>query len=239
MVKIETYKLLEKHVIFNAKKVSEISQKSRAYSRLLISRMLKRGQIYKIERNKYTVYYDPILIASHIVWPSYVSCWAGLRYYNLTEQLPTVIHVITPRKRLRKEIVFANTKIIFIKIKPRLFFGYNKILYDPRKGFEIFVADREKTIIDSALLKKVSFSTLAEIIREKIDEIDCKKLIKYLLKIRNITLIKRFGFILERFGVKTNKLQRFVTGRFVLLDYAMPAKGKKNKKWRVVVNVKL
>ncbi|MCQ8898325.1 MAG: hypothetical protein NQU48_02650 [Hadesarchaea archaeon] len=63
--------------------------------------MKREKLIREIERNKYTLHEDPLLIASSITWPSYISCWAALSHHHLTEQLRTAIHVVTTRSRKR------------------------------------------------------------------------------------------------------------------------------------------
>lgn len=236
MVKVELYKELEKHVVFNAKKVSEVTIKSKGYARLLIHRLQRSGLINKIEKDKYTTYNDPFLVASHIVWPSYISCWSAVRYYNLTEQLPNIIHVITTRSKKRKRIKFKGAELVFIKVKKDFFYGYGKVIY---RDFEIFVADKEKALIDSAVLKKISFSQLMRIIKENKREIDFGKLITCLLKSNNTTAIKRFGYLFDKLNVECEALAKSIDKNYVPLDYCFPGKGRKNSKWKVIVNVRI
>ena len=162
MKRISLIKRLEKYPIFTLKTVSEIIEKERNYSKLVIYRLKKYKLIYEIEKNKYTLNKDPLIIASNIIWPSYISGWSALRYYNLTEQLPQAVNVITTRARKKRKINFNNTKIIFTKIRPKYFFGYKRERYD---NFDIFIADKEKALIDSALLRKVSFQEISSIIK--------------------------------------------------------------------------
>lgn len=236
MAKIELYKQLERCVVFDVKKVSELANASASYARLLIHRMKKRGLIARIERNCYTVHDDAFLIASRIVWPSYISDLAALNWYHLSEQLPTTIVVITTKGRRRKEILFGNAKIVFVRVKPKYFFGYGKVIY---RDFEIFVADKEKAIVDTTLLRRMSFSEIAEIVKKNKRELDFKKMALYVLKTADFGTIKRLGFILERLGGDVKALKRLVRGRYLPLDYALQGKGKKNDRWRVIENVKL
>jgi predicted transcriptional regulator of viral defense system len=228
---------LEKYPVFNLKTLKDIIDKDSGYSKLVIYRLKKDKLIFEIEKNKYTTKKDVILISSNILWPSYISGWSALRYYNLTEQLPQIILIITTRKRKKKEIKFNNTKIIFTNVKPKYFFGYKKERYG---DFDIFIAEKEKALIDSALLKKVSFSEIFEIVRNNIKDINVDLLISYLIKIKNKTLIKRFGFLLDKLGIdKYNELNKFINSKYIILDYALAEKGKKNRKWKVIENVKL
>lgn len=237
MKRLSLLKELEKHPVFNLKTVKETIGKNSNYAKLVIYRLKKDGHVFEIEKNKYTTKKDPVLVASNIIWPCYISCWSALRYYNLTEQLPQNIHVITTRTRKKRQISFNNTKIIFITIKPKYFFGYKKERY---QDFNIFIADKEKAIIDSALFKKVSFSEICSILKNNVKNVNTNLLTDYLLKTRNKALIKRFGYLLSKLGIdEYGKLKKLIDFKYVPLDYALPSKGKKDKKWRVIENVEL
>lgn len=228
---------LEKYPVFNLKTLSEIIGKNRDYAKLVIYRLKKEGLIFEIERNRYTLNKDPLLVASNILWPCYISSWTALRYYNLTEQLPQISYIMTTRAKKKKEVIFNNTKIVFIKIKPKYFFGYKKEIYN---GFQIFIAEKEKALLDSVLFKKISFSEISDIINNNIKNINVPLLISYLIKIKNKAMIKRFGFLLYKNNIDIyKKVKKFIDFKYVPLDYAIKAKGEKNKKWKIIENVEL
>ncbi len=171
---------LQKYAVFTSKIVLDILEKKKNYVNLLLYRLSNAKLIFRIERDKYTVYKDALLVASRILWPSYISGWSALQYHNLTEQLPSTIDVFTTRSKKKKEIEFANAKIRFIKSKTENLFGFNKVHY---KGMEIFVASKEKAIADSFAFNLVSESELLEIISKNRDELEIKLISKYLMKI--------------------------------------------------------
>ena len=231
MKTLELLEKMKKQVVFTSR-ILDIPGNS--YANLYIHRLKKRKLIENIEKNLYTIYKDPFLIASRIVWPSYLSCWTGLKFHNLTEQIPYVIFVVIPY--YKKAIKFRNTSIIFIATKSKNFFGYDKVNY---QGFEIFVADREKSIIDSALFKKSSFSELIEIIESHLDELDLKKFVRYLKRIGNKSLMKRFGYLFDTMGMNFYPaLKKYIDKVYIPLDYAKKKIGLKNKKWMVIQNAK-
>lgn len=238
MKKIQLIGELSKYPVFRLKTVKEIINKNKEYTKLVIYRLKKDRLIFEIERGKYTIQKDPFIIASNIIWPSYISCWSALRYYNLTEQLPETFLVISTKARKKAKIEFGNAKIVFIKIAPKYFFGYKKEIYN---GFEIFIAEKEKALIDSCLLKKISFSEIYEIIENNKKEIDFDLLIDYLIKIKNKALMKRFGFLLDKMRIDADKLKKLIDFKYVPLEYSIrtKAKDKKNKKWKVIENVEL
>jgi|SRR3989344_9109281 len=227
---IDLLEYLRKYIVFDTLTLENEINKTRNYSNLVLYRLEKTGRIHKIEKNKYTLYKDPFLLASRIIWPSYISGWAAFKYYNLTEQIPHDISVITTRSK--RNLRFNNIKIVFKKIKGKNFFGYEKIKYN---NFEIFIANPEKAIIDSALLKMSSFSEIIEIFFN--NKLKIVKLLKYLKKTKNKSLIKRFGYLLELKGKDHyQELKKFVDTTYVPLDYSKKKTGKRNEKWRLIIN---
>jgi len=179
--RIKLLKELEKYPVFTTNIVSGITKKEKPYTRLIIHRLKKAGLIYELERDRYTLHYDPLLVASRILWPCYISSWAAIRYYNLTEQLPTGIEVVTTRPKEKRKMKFANATIRFSRIKKDNFFGFGKV---PFGGFEIFMAEKEKALADALYLRQMTFQTFLEIVNEHRKEINIRKLASYLKKMK-------------------------------------------------------
>ena len=177
--RIEILKQLAAYPVFTVKTIKDVFNKEKNYGKLITYRLKKAGLIFGLEKNKYTLHEDPVIVASHIVWPSYITSWAALQYHHLTEQLPRTIDVVTSRSRKKKEISFANGKINFIKTKPKNLFGFKKSYY---RGFKIFVADGEKAIADAFIISRISEPELLEIISKNRGELDLKLIKKYVKK---------------------------------------------------------
>lgn len=193
----------------------------REYLRLKLHRMVERGDLTRIERGKYTVHDDPMIYATHIETPSFFSYWTALRHYNLTTQQPSRLHVVTRKNRGDFEnIKFHSTKNIF---------GYEKKIY---RDFHIFMADKERVLLDCLSKSTVPVEELKEVAREA----DREKVIKYCEKSRNKALSKRAGFLLEETGKEMDELQEYVDHNYTTLDLSKPRDGKKDTRWKVVVN---
>src|SRR3989338_1228522 len=95
---------LKKYPLFDLIKVARKLKTSKGYLRLFIHRLKKKGVILSIEKDKYTLCKDPWVVASHMVWPNYISGWAALRYHNVTEQIPNTIEIVTSKKRRKREL---------------------------------------------------------------------------------------------------------------------------------------
>ena len=229
-------KKLEKYPTFNIDTFANIIDKDKNYAKMHINRLKNRGVVKQIQRNVYTVQEDPLTIASRIIWPSYISLWAALRYHNLTEQMPNRTSVITTRLKSRENIQLINATIIFEKTDPKYFFGFSKIKI---QGFEVFMADPEKALIDAVLLKKISTSEIYSILRGNIKNISTKKLVDYILRTKNHALAKRFGWMLDSLGCAyAKRLTKQTYKTLIPLDVTLPNSGLNDKKWGIIVNIR-
>ncbi len=236
-MKISLSKSLERYVVFDTNVVKGIIKKDAPYTRLFLHRLKESGDIFQVERNKYTVHKDAFLIASRMVWPSYISMWSAIRFHNFTEQIPQSVWVITTRKRRRKDIHFADANIVFVVTKPKYFFGYKKVDF---KGFEIFIADPEKCIVDGILFRRISPPEIFAILKGNLRSISTDRLVSYAVKTKNKALIKRLGFLLDKLHLDYHKkLEKYVSHPYTPLQYNLPARGKLNEKWKIVENVRV
>lgn len=234
----ETYgvlKKLESYPTFGVDTIANITGAKAGYARLYINRLEKKGMIQKIQRNVYTVQKDPLVIASRITWPSYISLWSAIRYHGLTEQLPNEISVLTTSAKSRKAVSVIGTSIIFTRIKPEYFFGFSKIIID---GFEVFMAEPEKAILDMVMFKKSSLSEVYSIMEENAGVLSLEKLADHVVRAGNAAAAKRLGWVLDRLGsAAAKKLLPMTYGTSIPLDYARPLSGVTDHKWGVNKNM--
>lgn len=228
MNKISLLKILGSYPLFTINDFIKITKSKPEYARTHLYRLKKEGIVFQIERGKYTAHDDPMVYASHIRVPSYISFWTAIRYYDLTEQLPNDIMIASSRSK--KMILPAATRIRFFKLKH--LWGYKKDRY---RGFDIFIAEKEKCIIDCLLIKNLPFDEVAKAIKA-VSEIDKEKLTDYAIRTGNRALMKRLGFLLEHSGFKTDKLLNRIGSNYTTLDWDSGKKGKKNKKWKLIIN---
>jgi len=227
--KIELLKDLGNYPLFTFNDFVRIMGVSIEYARTMLYRMKKEGLVFYIERGKYTIHDDPLIFASYISVPSYISFWTALRFYNLTEQLPIEIMLAVPE--YRKPIKFMDIPITFTKISE--FWGYKKVRYGK---FDIFMAEKEKCIIDSLLVKKIPLDEIFNILQT--GELNNKRLIEFAMKTKNKSVMKRLGYMIESCGVDASRLQEKINSdrNYILLDWNFPKKGKRNTKWKLIIN---
>ncbi|MFB6208545.1 MAG: hypothetical protein ABEJ56_00210 [Candidatus Nanohaloarchaea archaeon] len=207
--------------LFNLNEAQRQLKEDRSYLKTKIQRAVQKGDLKRIERNKYTLHDDPLIYASHIEKPSYISLWSGLRYYDLTTQTPRKIDVMTPvdRKDL-DNIRFYYTQDMF---------GYKKKRY---KGIEIFMAEKEKLLIDCLSRKQVAVSELIELV----EEVEIDKLVELAERTGKKSVKKRLGFLFEK--LRDEEVEEFMVEdtNYTPLELSQPAEGEKNPDWMVLVN---
>ncbi len=174
---------LRRYPVFTVRDIARALNKKKEYAYLQAYRWKKKNIIHEIEKGKYTLETDPFLIASWIVWPSYISGWATLQYYHLTEQLPFTIQVITTRKRNRKVIQYGNATIEFTRVKPSFLKGYRQVLYQQK---ELFIAEKEKALVDAVATKKMTLEECNHIIQQNKRTINIKKILSYASTIKGL-----------------------------------------------------
>ena len=177
-------KALQNYPVFSVRDLASLLHKKRNYAYLLAYRWKKKDIIHEIEKGKYTMEDDPFLVASWIVWPSYISGWAALHYRHLTEQLPFTIQIMTTRKRKRRVINYGNAKIEFTTVRPSFFLGFQRVIYQQQ---EIFIAEKEKALIDALAARKMSLAESIEMIKNSKGKINRQKLFSYAKLIRGLT----------------------------------------------------
>lgn len=224
---IHLLKALESYPLFTINEFIRITRSSAKYARNHLYRLMKARLIFQIQNGKYTVHTDPMIYASYITIPSYISFWTAIRHYSLTEQLPNDIMVASARPK--KQLISQGIKIKFYKLKEM--WGYKKERY---AGVDIFIAEKEKAIVDAMLLKNMSFDETAKAISSK--EIDANKLIEYSTKAGSKSAMKRIGWLLEHYGFNADALPGKIDNNYIALDWDMAKRGKKDKKWKIIIN---
>ncbi|MBI5064844.1 hypothetical protein HZA97_01280 [Candidatus Woesearchaeota archaeon] len=225
MRKIKLIKILEMYSLFGENIVAKMVNKNSQYVKRLLHNLAKEELIYRIERGKYTCQKDVMSFASNIKIPAYISLWTALKHHNLIQQQPFDIFVMT--KSYKRSINFNGIWIRFIVTKHM--FGYKKERYH---DFDIFIAEKEKAIID-CMLYKIPLEEVTNVLKTK--EIDCKKLALYAKMTKNKSLIKRLGYLLEKIKKSTFGLKA-LDNNYIHLDYSNKRKGIKNKRWKLIIN---
>lgn len=110
----------------------------------IIQRLCQEKILQKLERGKYILVdksVDDFELANFLYNPSYISLETALNLSGVLSQFPYEITSVTPKRNREKRI--DSKVLIYLHIKPSLFWGYQK------KG-NFLLAEPEKALLDSA-----------------------------------------------------------------------------------------
>jgi predicted transcriptional regulator of viral defense system len=211
----------EERPVFNLNEAERVTGLDRSYLRKKLSRYVSSDKLYRIERGKYTLHEDVLIYASHVETPSYISLWSALSFYNLTTQEPTKVQVICSESRDDlSDIEFYSSKQVF---------GYAKTRH---RGFEIFMAEKEKLFLDVLKFGKVPVEELEELAQDLSQE----KVVDYTQRIGNKAVSKRAGYLIQEFTGQKLKELKVEDLNYPVLDLTKTRKGETDAEWRLKVN---
>ena len=207
--------------LFGLNEAQRATGMQRPTLRETLSRAVKRGDLIRVERGKYTAHPDPMIYASYIETPSYLSLWSGLRYYDVTTQQPSRVQVITSRNREDLESVEF--------FRSRSLFGFGKRRY---ADFEIFVADPERLLLDCLERTAVPVEELPELV----ETVDIDTSVEYATQLGMASVKKRLGYLLETVRGESVDALQVEDRNYPRLDLTRPENGETDSKWRLKVN---
>jgi predicted transcriptional regulator of viral defense system len=234
MNSLDLMESLKRYPVFDAAQFALMTGLDPASAKVRLFRMRRQGRILGIQRDAFTVLKDPLLIASRIVWPSYISLWYALSYHHMTLQVVHEITVLTSRQTFRKQLEFQGTRINFVLIPPVFLYGYDRLDIGDH---EVFMAYPEKAILDALHLHRISVSEISEIVSEHEDELDLERLVEFAKRCNDEKTIRRLGFILERSGHRKVAGLRPVKGKPLAAEPSFPPDGPLNIRWGVIDNL--
>jgi len=219
-----------KSVVFTFSDLVKILGKNEPYTKVFIYRLVKKELLKRLERNKYVVKgINPFLVASNILFPSYISFLSAYSYYNLTMQLPRTFYIVCLKEK--KQLNYDNNTFQFIKFNKLRFFGFKKEMLDNKF---IFVAEVEKAILDSLYLPK--YCPISEtFFALRNAKLDINKLLDYAKRMKSLAVIKRLGYLLEMVGIDASKIKTSFKN-YTLLNPTLQKVGKKNERWKLIIN---
>jgi len=154
------------------------AEKVAPHTATFLSRALKDGLIYHINRGNYInsfLYGFPAVedVACFLKPPAYITCEWALNIHGISLQAPVVCTVVTLSTSVGKKrnIQYQGITIEFSKISERLFFGFTK--HD--NGY---LATPEKAILDTLYYRRMipAFDEL------DLDDVDYETLVKMTAK---------------------------------------------------------
>lgn len=209
--------------VFTVYDLAKTIGKSVPYASLLLS---KSRKAHKIERGRYYIDgTDPYIIASNMLFPSYVSLQAGLQYYGLMDQ-NTVRYSVISQKRHRSVDVQGIT-VEFIKPRREMFFGYIN-----KSG--AYMASPEKLFIDCIYFGRVPFHVLKDAVNTALREgVADPELIKaYAIRSGSKVLSSKIGSLLDGICIDADSLLGYRYKNYVHIHDS--GEERIDRKWGVI-----
>lgn len=180
------------------------------------------------------------VIASSLAKPYYIGFWSTLNYYGFSEQIPRTTFVATTQ--IVKPLEILDSNYYFVELVKRKFFGIKRIEIDRRK---INISGPDKTMVDCLdhLEHCGGIDELARAIYFSHQELKLRRMKNYAVKMNNVTVLKRLGYILDKTGLLGNYEAIFEGFRpsqgYSLLDPLSPRKGKYDSRWNLLINSRI
>ncbi len=164
---------IQKTPVFTSRDIQRIV-KDKNYAYLILNKLTKQKEIFRITKSFYSKFDDPIL-SVFCFKPAYLGLYEALSLYNFWEQETNVVIITTKKVRqgIRK---ILDSNVIIKRLRPKYFFGFDYLKY---YDFYLPVSDLEKTLIDFIYFKEPIPSNLLRTIKNKIN---IQKLKNYLKK---------------------------------------------------------
>jgi predicted transcriptional regulator of viral defense system len=180
------------------------------------------------------------VIASHLVEPYYIGYWSALNHYGLSEQIPRTVLVATTKPKMALKIL--DSDYYFVTLQKKKFFGFDEVELE---GWKVNISSPEKTIADCLDHPEHSGGTdeIARAIYFNHGEIDLRKVYGFAQRMKNNTILKRLGYILEASALLDryeNLFRRFSPSKgYPAFDPLSPKKGKFNSRWGLLINLEI
>lgn len=184
----------------------------------LLSRWHKAGWLRRIKRGFYILIpvesspdelaiENPILIVSKLFEPGYVGGFSAIKHWDLSEQIFETTMYFTTKKIKDRNPKYSGLKIQLKSIDESKLFGTKTVWFDSTK---VQISDPSKTIVD--LLDdpglvggmRIVSDFLKSYLESEYKNIDL--IIDYAGRMKNKTIFKRLGFLLETYNLVENNI---------------------------------
>ncbi len=253
---IISYFLAIEQETINLDDIESFHSCSRNVAKKILSRLYKKGWLQKLKSGIYYIVplssltSNPVIeniwpLATKIFQPAFISGWSAAEHWDFTEQIFNSVSVITaaPQRKTIQDI--GNIKFRVRVLPQKKFFGLKSVWFGSKSAK---VADPSRMLIDILDLPRFGggMRHTIDVVREYwlSDKHDADLLLDYALRYKRGAVIKRLGFLAEKFNAPVSKewiqlCQNNITKGVILLDPDGAKKGKIVSKWNLQINLPL
>jgi len=243
--------------VAEARAIAPSAGVSTGYFRQALHHLARSGWIVRLKKGLYSLSgsvpgvtpLHEFEIAMALVEPAAISHWSALSHHGLTEQAPRRVFILTsarsvPRargvraQRTGEGYTAAGAIFQIIQVKPERFFGIEDEWVNESR---IKMTDPERTLLDGLMMPRYcgDFAEVLHAFEVRAPNLDRDRIIRYALKLDAATA-KRLGWLLERQGVRTDRLEPLrqvpIKG-YRVLDPGGPRQGPCDAGWMIQVNL--
>ncbi|VAW26772.1 hypothetical protein MNBD_BACTEROID06-303 [hydrothermal vent metagenome] len=218
--RLKLSKVLEQNfAVITPNLVSKTLSISTQESGRLLARWCKNGWIYRIKRGTYVpipinstssdvILEEPFVVVESIYGPGYIAGFTAIKHWDFSEQIFETITFFTCQKVKNRNPCHGGIKFKIKTIANYKMFGLKNLWFG---NIKVKVSDPTKTMIDLLDDPKLvgGISVICDFFSEYIESeyYNFDLLIQYAHKMRNRTIFKRLGLILEtKFNVTDKSL---------------------------------
>ncbi len=194
--------------------VSEILHVSRQEAGRILSRWCHQCWVKRIKKGVYIpiaandtagnfAIEDSWVLANSLYAPGYIAGFSAIKHWDFSEQLFETTTFFTTKKVKDRQPIIGDTRFQLKTITNHKNFGTKNVW---REEIKIPVSDPSKTIVD--ILDDPSIVGGMRIVQDVFLEykksryFDLDKLVEYGERMRNKTIFKRFGFLMEALNLE-------------------------------------
>lgn len=246
--------------VADAREAAEEVGVAPTYLKVVLRKLREGGWIQRLKRGTYAMTgglpglppeLHPFAVGMALVDPCAISGWAALNHHGLTEQIPRVISLTTPKRiatpAMRGAVQTAPSTwsvaehdFEIVSVVSAHFFGYEE---DWVGEARVKIFDRERALLDCFALPR-RFGGVSEglaIVEQHLHELDVDRLVSHAQRYGKDAVIKRVGYALELAGVgeaTIESLRLHPVKGYRLLDPTKPKRGKRDGRWGLQDNLR-
>ncbi|MDO8349053.1 MAG: type IV toxin-antitoxin system AbiEi family antitoxin domain-containing protein [Planctomycetota bacterium] len=229
-----------------------------SYLPVLLHRLQRSGWLRRLKQGTYAMTTGlPGVSEAHafavgmaLVDPCAISGWAALHHHGLTEQIPRVITLTTPKRVVTPAMRgavraapstwdVAGERYEIVVVVAAHYFGFEETWIDSAR---VRIFDRERALLDCFALPR-RFGGLAEglgMLDEHLREVNVERLAAHALEYGTAAVSKRVGYALEHLKVGANILEPLLAlplRGYRALDPCRAPHGPRNRRWGLIENL--
>jgi len=242
----------QRRAVFRLEDVRTITGLSEASARSFVRKLVDRAVATRLKPGLFVLVPfelgeereylgSPLVVARELMHGEdyYLSHATAMELHGMLTQPQLVVTVTTPRPR--RAVTTLGVPFRFVRCQRRQLFGLTE--HWATKQDHVRVSDPERTIIDG-LKQPEHCGGLTEVAKGlwmRRQDLKIDRLLGYAKRLRVGAVLRRLGFLLETYELANapdlDRLRRALTATYVRLDPALPAEGKRLRRWRLQLNV--